>query len=127
MHIVRRCVKDPIPALSHWAGAILGLCGMVALLVLARGRTWYVVGLGIYGLTLVLLYVASAVAHTIRCSAKGEERLTRLDYMAIFLLIAGTYTPLCLVPLRGPWGWGMLAAEWSMAAAGIATVALGRG
>lgn len=125
--MIRRCVKDPIPALSHWAGALLALCGTIGLLVLARGRMWHVLGLGVYGLTLVLLYVASGVAHTIRCSAEGEERLTRLDYMAIFLLIAGTYTPLCLVTMRGPWGWGMLAAEWLMAAAGILLITCGRG
>jgi hemolysin III len=124
---IRRLVKDPFPGLSHWLGVALSILGLIALLALARGRPWQVIGFAIYGGSLILLYLASALAHTIHCSPRAADRLTRLDYMAIFLLIAGTYTPLCLVTLRGPWGWGMLAAEWSMAAAGIATVALGRG
>lgn len=125
--MLRRWVKDPFPGLSHWVGVGLSIGGLVALLVLARGRAWYVTGCTIYGVSLILLYLASAVAHTVRGSAALEDRLTRLDCMAIFVLIAGTYTPLCLVTLRGPWGWGMLLAEWLMAAAGIATVALGKG
>lgn len=124
---IHRFIKDPFPGLSHWLGVGLSVVGLVALLLFARGRPWQVVGFAIYGGSLILLYLASALAHTIHCSPRAAERLNRFDYMAIFLLIAGTYTPLCLVTLRGPWGWGMLAAEWSMAAAGIATVALGRG
>lgn len=124
---IRCLIKDPFPGLSHWLGVGLSIAGLVMLLVFAEGRPWQVVGFAIYGGSLILLYLASALAHTIHCSPRAAERLNRFDYMAIFLLIAGTYTPLCLVTLRGPWGWGMLAAEWSMAAAGIAAVALGRG
>jgi hemolysin III len=98
----------------------------VMLLLLAEGRTWHVVGFAIYGTTLILLYVASAMAHSLHCSPKVSERLDRLDYSAIFLLIAGTYTPLCLVPLRGPAGWWMLAGIWTLAAVGITTVWLQR-
>ena len=119
-------MKDPFPGLSHWVGFCLSVAGLVVLLVLAAGRAWHVVGLAVYGASLVILYAASALAHTVRCSPRGEERLTRFDYVAIFLLIAGTYTPLCLVRLRGPWGWGMLAAEWSLAMVGICLVATGR-
>ena len=123
---LRRWIKDPFPGLSHWAGMLLSIGGLITLLVLARGRPWYVASCAIYGTSLILLYLASALAHTVHCSPELEDRLTRLDCMAIFLLIAGTYTPLCLVTLRGPWGWGMLAAEWGMAAAGIGTLAVGK-
>ena len=122
-----RCIKDPFPGLSHWAGAALSIAGLVVLLTLAAGHSWRIVGCAIYGATLIVLYAASALAHTIHCSPRASDRLTRFDYMAIFLLIAGTYTPLCLVSLRGPWGWGMLAAEWTMAGVGICLVAAGRG
>lgn len=127
MNRIRRCIKDPFPGLSHWLGAGLSVAGLVLLLTLAAGHGWRLVGCAIYGATLIILYAASALAHTIHCSPEASDRLTRFDYMAIFLLIAGTYTPLCLVTLRGPWGWGMLAAEWVMAAAGIVLVASGKG
>jgi len=125
--LIRRCIKDPFPGLSHWVGAGLSVAGLVFLLTLSAGEAWRVVGCAIYGGTLIVLYAASALAHTIRCSPQASDRLTRFDYVAIFLLIAGTYTPLCLVNLRGPWGWGMLAAEWGMAALGIILVATGKG
>jgi hemolysin III len=106
---------------------VFSIAGLVVLLVLSGGRPWHVVGCAIYGASLILLYLASALAHTVRGSERVDDLLTRLDCMAIFLLIAGTYTPLCLVTFRGPWGWGMLAAEWGMAAVGIGLLARGRG
>jgi hemolysin III len=119
---LRRWIKDPFPGLSHWLGVALSVAGLVALLVLARGRPWHVVGYAIYGSSLIFLYLASAIAHSIHCSPRAEVHLDRLDYAAIFLLIAGTYTPLCLLPLRGPWGWGLLAGVWGMAAFGITSL-----
>jgi len=83
------------------------------------------VSFAIYGASLVLLYSASGVAHSLHCSSETEAKLDRLDYAAIFLLIAGTYTPVCLVTLRGPLGYGMLAAEWLCALFGINTVLRG--
>ena len=123
MTLLRRAVKDPFPGLSHLAGMLLSIAGLIVLLALSHGRPWQVAGCAIYGASLILLYLASTLAHSIRASPPLEEILTRFDCMAIFLLIAGTYTPLCLVTLRGPWGWGMLIAEWTMAAMGIAIVA----
>ena len=122
MSWVQRCFKEPFPGISHFVGALLSVAALVALLVRAEGRVWHVVGFAIYGTSLILLYAASALAHSIHCSPKIDERLTRLDYSAIFLLIAGTYTPICLVPLRGAWGWALLAAIWSLAAVGIWSV-----
>ena len=122
---IKRCVKEPFPGLSHLAGALLSVAALVALLVLADGRVWHVVGFAIYGASLILLYVASTMAHSIHCSERAGENLNRLDFSAIFLLIAGTYTPLCLVPLRGPWGWTILTIEWVLAAVGILAVVSG--
>jgi hemolysin III len=117
-----RWVKEPFPGLSHLAGALLSVAALVVLLHRAEGRVMHVVGFAVYGASLILLYLASAMAHSIHCSPRAGERLDRLDYSAIFLLIAGTYTPICLVPLRGAPGWSLLAGVWALAAVGILSV-----
>jgi hemolysin III len=117
-----RLFKDPIPALSHWLGAGLSVAGTILLLDAAHGRPRHLVAFAIYGASLVLLYVASALAHSLRCSPRNAARLDAFDYAAIFLLIAGSYTPICLVSLRGPWGWTLLAVIWALALAGIGSV-----
>lgn len=115
-------MKEPFPGLSHLVGAMLSVAALVGLLVLAHGRVWHVVSFAVYGSSMILLYAASALTHSVHCSPAMSDRLDRLDYSAIFLLIAGTYTPICLIPLRGPWGWALLAGVWSLALAGIWTV-----
>jgi hemolysin III len=122
MASLRRCIKEPFPGISHFVGALLSVAALVILLLYANGRVWHVVGFAVYGATLILLYLASAMAHSIHCSPRTGARLDRLDYSAIFLLIAGTYTPICLVPLRGPWGWTLLGCVWGLAVIGICTV-----
>jgi hemolysin III len=115
--------KDPFPALSHWVGALLSLAGLVLLLRRTIGRPWWeVTAFAVYGVTLVQLYVASALAHSVNCPPEKASRFDRFDYVSIFLLIAGTYTPVCVVTLRGRWGWGLLAAIWATAAVGIANL-----
>lgn len=114
--------KDPFPALSHWAGAVLSSAALAALLVGASPTAWHVVAFSVYGASMVALYVASALAHTVHCSPQSERRLERLDYAAIFLLIAGTHTPICLITLRGPWGWSIFGAQWLLALVGIILV-----
>jgi hemolysin III len=126
MSWISRCIKEPFPGVSHLVGALLAVAALVTLLVRADGRAWHVVGFAIYGATLILLYVASTLAHSVHCSPRIGKRLDRLDYSAIFLLIAGTYTPICLIPLRGPWGWTLLGCVWGLAAVGIWTVWHGR-
>lgn len=95
-------------ALTHLAGAALALAGTIALIVLAGrgGDPWKIVGVSIYGATLELLYSFSTLYHSLRGRAK--DVLRKLDHHGIYLLIAGTYTPFCLVTLRGPWGWSLL-------------------
>ena len=107
-------------------GVLLSIAALVVLLVLAEGRPWHVVGFALYGTSLIVLYTASALAHSLHCSPETEQKLDRFDFAAIFALIAGTYTPLCLVTLRGPMGWFLLSAEWTLAAVGILIVTLSK-
>jgi hemolysin III len=101
-------------ALTHLAGAALALGGAVLLIVLAAltGDPWKVVSVSIYGVTLVLLYSISTLYHGLRGRAKNV--MQKLDHLGIYLLIAGTYTPFCLVTLRGPWGWTLFGIEWGL-------------
>ncbi|TMQ75695.1 PAQR family membrane homeostasis protein TrhA [Candidatus Accumulibacter phosphatis] len=105
-------------AWTHLVGAILAVAGTAVLVVLAArsGDAWKMVSISIYGATLVLLYSFSALYHSFRGRAK--DILRKLDHQSIYLLIAGSYTPFCLVTLRGPWGWSLLAVVWGLALLG---------
>jgi hemolysin III len=105
-------------AVTHLVGAALALAGSVVLVVLAAftGDPWKIVSVSIYGLTLVLLYTFSTLYHSVRGRAK--KILRELDYQSIYLLIAGSYTPFCLVTLRGPWGWSLFGIVWGLAVLG---------
>jgi hemolysin III len=118
---INRWIKEPYCGLSHAFGAVLALAGLVVLLVIAGGGPWQRAGFAVYGTSMVLLFTASALTHSLHCSARTGSWLDQFDYCAIFLLIAGSYTPICLGPLRGPWGWTLLGLEWGLAAAGIAS------
>ena len=106
-------------ALSHLAGAVLAIAGTVVLIVLAAltGDARKVVGVTIFGSTLMILYSISTLYHSLGGRAKAV--LQKLDHFSIYLLIAGTYTPFCLVTLRGAWGWSLLGVEWGLAVLGI--------
>jgi len=121
---IARWVKEPFCGLSHASGAVLSMAGLIALLSLSWGTTWEVVAVSVFGTSMVLVYTASALAHGLHCSPAMAARLDQLDFCAIFLLIAGTYTPICLGPLWGPWGWSLLLIEWSLAILGIASIFL---
>jgi hemolysin III len=107
--------REPFNGLSHLTGALLGVAALVVLVNLARGRPWHLSGFAIYGASLILLYTASTLYHSLPVGERAVRRLLMLDRIGIHLLIAGTYTPLCLVPLRGPWGWGLLGVVWGLA------------
>lgn len=106
-------------AWTHLAGAWLALVGAIVLVVLAAaaGDAWKVVSMSVYGVTLVLLYSVSTLYHSLRGRAKVILR--KLDHLSIYLLIAGSYTPFCLVTLRGAWGWSLFAIVWSLAVIGM--------
>lgn len=109
---------EKLNAWTHVVGAALALAGAVVLVVLAAlgGDPWKVVGVSIYSVTLVLLYSFSALYHSFR--GRTKDILRKLDHQGIYLLIAGSYTPFCLVTLRGPWGWSLLATVWGLALVG---------
>ncbi|MEK7206290.1 MAG: hemolysin III family protein [Pseudomonadota bacterium] len=106
--------------ISHLIGAVLALAGLVVLVVVAarQGDAWKIVSFSLYGATLFLLYGFSTLYHSLRGRAKTIFR--RLDHLAIYLLIAGTYTPFTLVTLRGVWGWSLFGVVWGLAVAGMA-------
>ncbi len=114
-------LRDEIAsALTHGLGAVAALAGSAVLITLAAlyGDGWQLAASIVFGTTLLLLYVASTLYHSIQHPvAKG--RLKVFDHCAIYLLIAGTYTPFTLIGLRGPWGWGLFAAIWTLALAGV--------
>jgi len=107
-------------AWTHFIGALLACAGAVWLLVsaAASGDAWKIVSIAVYGTTLIVLYGASTVYHSVRGRAKAILR--KLDHLSIYLLIAGTYTPFCLITLRGPWGWSLFGIVWGLAALGMA-------
>lgn len=119
MHTVFR---DPISGLTHLAGAILSIVALCVLVAQAAlyGDVWHMVSFTIFGVTLLLMFASSALYHLVHASEAVLLWLKRIDHMAIFLLIAGSYTPFCLVPLHGDTGWLLFTAVWGLAAAGIA-------
>lgn len=119
---IRLKLREPVNGLTHLAGACLAVVVLVLLVWqgVKIGEVRPIVGFGVFGLSLVALYTASTLYHLLPLSPRGLARLQRLDHMMIFVLIAGTYTPVCLVALRGPWGWSMLALIWALAFGGIA-------
>lgn len=106
-------------AWTHLVGAVLAFIGVVWMLVLAcmDGDVWKIVSMAIYGVTLLLLYSASTVYHSVRGRAKVI--MQKVDHLSIYLLIAGSYTPFCLVTLRGPWGWTLFGIVWGLAVIGM--------
>jgi hemolysin III len=116
-------------AVSHGVGLVLAIAGLIGLVAVAarRGDPWTIVSSAVFGTTLVLLYTASTLYHAIP-HPKAKRFLRILDHSAIYLLIAGTYTPFTLGPLRGPWGWALFGVVWTGAVAGVIykSVAIGR-
>ncbi|WP_409277383.1 PAQR family membrane homeostasis protein TrhA [Pseudomonas defluvii] len=106
-------------AWTHLVGALLAAVGATWLIGIAvlQGDPWKIVSLTIYGFTLLLLYSISTLYHSVRGKAKTVMR--KLDHLSIYLLIAGSYTPFCLVSLRGPWGWSLFGTVWGLAVIGM--------
>ena len=107
-------------ALTHGLGLVAAGIGATVLVVLAAlgGDPWRIVGATVFGATMLLLYCASTLYHAARAS-HVKARLQVLDHAAIYLLIAGTYTPFLLNDLRGPWGWSLFGVIWGLAAGGV--------
>ena len=112
-------LREPVNSLTHWAGAILALAGLIALLIVGWGTPLKIVSLIIYGVSLIFLFSASATYHMVQVKDKALEIFRKVDHSAIYFLIAGTYTPFCINAFTGFWQWGMLSIIWSLAIIGI--------
>jgi hemolysin III len=116
---MKRRLREPVSGLTHLVGVLLALVALIVLLTKAAGRADQLVAFGIFGLSLIALYGASALYHLLPVSASAIARLRRLDHMTIFILIAGTYTPVCVLALGGVWRAGLLGLIWTLALCGI--------
>jgi hemolysin III len=111
--------EEKFNSISHLIGATLALAGLVVLVVSAsmKGDPWRIVSFSIYGATLFALYLFSTLYHSLR--GKSKALFQKIDHTAIYLLIAGTYTPFTLVTMKGTWGWTIFSIVWGLAVAGI--------
>lgn len=106
-------------SITHLIGAALSVVGSSVLITLASvtGDVWKIVATSVYGGMLVLLYTISTLYHSFQ--GRSKQIFQKLDHIAIYLLIAGTYTPFTLITLRGPWGWWLFGINWTLALLGI--------
>ncbi|MFV8256350.1 PAQR family membrane homeostasis protein TrhA [Bdellovibrio bacteriovorus] len=106
-------------SITHLVGAALSVAGTSVLITLATvtGDIWKIVATSVYGGMLVLLYTISTLYHSFQ--GRSKQIFQKLDHIAIYLLIAGTYTPFTLITLRGPWGWWLFGINWTLALVGI--------
>lgn len=113
-------VRDLVSGLTHCIGAALSLVGLVLLIVFAAiyGNAYHVVSFTIFGVGLFLLYLFSTLYHWLNISEKGITVFRKFDHIMIYILIAASYTPVCLVSLRGPWGWSLFGVIWGLAVLG---------
>lgn len=114
-------IKDPGSAITHFIGWVMALLAAAPLLIKAAREpgSIYVTAMGIFILSMILLYAASTIYHTVDSTEKVNRRLRKMDHMMIFILIAGSYTPVCLITLKGKTGYALCAAVWSVALIGI--------
>ncbi len=113
--------NEPMSALTHFLGFLLAIAGLVLLIVFAElhGTVWHVVGFTLFGSSMVLLYGASSLYHFVPITHRAKGVMQRIDHAMIYVLIAGTYTPICFVTLRGAWGWALFGVIWGLAILGI--------
>ena len=119
MESINSKLREPINALTHLTAAGLSLLGMIALFYFGRGDSQKIITFVIYGISLILLFAASGTYHMLNARDSIILKLRKLDHSAIYLLIAGTYTPICVYFFHGFWQYGMLIIIWSLAIIGI--------
>ena len=114
-------IREPVNSLTHGIGALLALVALAALLyeAIKRGSVSQMLAFGMFGLSMVLLYTSSSLYHALPVKEKTLELLRKIDHSMIYVLIAGTYTPICLLVLEGGWKWGLFTTIWSLAILGI--------
>lgn len=114
-------LRDPVSGLTHCIAAALAVLGTILLIdrVASPALPWHIVTFSIFGVGMIALYTASTLYHWLPASPHGIRVLRRIDHSMIFVYIAATYTPICLIPLRGPWGWTIFGIVWGVALFGI--------
>jgi hemolysin III len=112
-------LREPVNGLTHLGGSIAAFFGLIALIIAGWGVTAKVISVLIYGFGLISLFTASATYHMARVKPATLKILRKIDHSAIFLLIAGTYTPFCMIAFTGFWRWGLLSIIWAIAGIGI--------
>jgi len=120
MSILNR-IKYPIRCLIGTIAIVASVAGVILLISRAatEGTIWHVVSFSIYGVSLIALWMVSTLYHSLNISSEVNRTLEQFDHAMIYLLIAGTYTPVCLVVLRGSWGWSLLGVNWGLAITGM--------
>lgn len=111
---------------THALGLVFSICSLTFMLIQSLGDSWKLIAAAIFGGSLVLLYASSTLYH-IATTTQWKRRFQALDHACIYLLIAGSYTPFTLITLRGPWGWSLLAAVWTLALVGVLIKTFGQG
>ena len=120
-------IKDPVSGFSHLIGAILSIAGLVLLIIFAAKfgeGAWDVVSFTIFGTGLLLLYTFSSLYHLLNVGETATRVFRKFDHIMIYILIASSYTPICLGPLRGAWGWSIFGVVWGLAIIGIILTAV---
>lgn len=112
-------MKEPVNTWTHFMALIAAVVGLVFLVILARDSVPMLVTMSIYGVTLIFLYGASSLYHWVRTTPRRELILKKIDHIAIYSLIAGSYTPVFFHALEGTWKWTMLLTVWALALAGM--------
>lgn len=114
-------LRDPMSGLTHCLGALLAVVGLALLLAesISPVKPWHIVTFSVFGVSMIGLYVASTCYHWIPYNEKRTQRLRKWDHIMIFFMIAGTYTPICLIPMRGVWGWSLFGVVWGVAIIGL--------
>jgi hemolysin III len=121
MRVIWTKLREPANGLTHLAGVLLAMLALVILVRvgIASGSLRMLIGLSVFGLSQLALYTASTLHHSLRLSPVGHAWLLRFDVMMVFVLIAGTYTPVCLIALHHVWRWGLLALVWALVGTGL--------
>ncbi len=113
--------NEPLSSLTHFIGFLLSIAGLVLLIVFAslHRTNWHIVGFSIFGASLILLYLSSTLYHFFPLDSKAKKIFKKIDHSFIYVLIAGTYTPICLTVLRGSLGWSIFGIIWGLAVFGV--------
>lgn len=121
-------IKDPVSGFTHLLGALLSIAGLVLMIIYSAlfsdEKAWDIVSVSIFGTGLILLYTFSSLYHLLNLKEKGTRIFRKFDHIMIYVLIASTYTPICLGPLRGPWGWSIFGVVWGLAIMGTILTAV---